>query len=99
MLAVLLLTSLTDRQVTEVDTSTVLGQLLHCSLLTAVGPNQGSMKKAKVILTWKLKSSRRKARLLRGTWGVLMGMLPAAPPWGATRLALSGNRMGATRGQ
>lgn len=42
-------------------------------------------------LTWKLKSSSRKERLLRGTWGVLMGMLPAAPPLGATRLALSGS--------
>lgn len=42
-------------------------------------------------VTWKLKSSSRKERLLRGTWGVLMGMLPAAPPLGATRLALSGS--------
>lgn len=42
-------------------------------------------------LTWKLKSSSRKDRLLRGTLGVLMGMLPAAPPLGATRLALSGS--------
>ncbi|KAA6426224.1 MAG: hypothetical protein FRX49_04076 [Trebouxia sp. A1-2] len=50
-------------------------------------------------LTWKLKSSSRKARLLRGTSGVLMGMLPAAPPFGATRLALSGSLVWATKGQ
>jgi len=50
-------------------------------------------------LTWKLKSSSRKARLLRRTSGVLMGMLPAAPPLGATRLALSGSLVWATNGQ